>query len=644
MVSKLAVHLTYIANKLLLVSLCFLIVFLPSVHWQGLANATESSKLIFFYYALLTALTLILISYLFFTQKKLRIKVIAADLFLFFLIIYIFLNRFFFQSYAGFSQKFYQFTGLIVLYVILRTYHFRDYIFFLLSVLFSSFLQATDGMLQLTGILTSNSIFAITGNFVNSGSYAGFLAVSGVLAVGTYLFYDQILQVISKTPQTLIFDNKKVFRNCIHYISLLCLISVLIILPALRSRAAWFAFAMGAGLFSIIKYNWFKVASSRMATIRLFVLPVLVFLFVAGLTGIYRYKKDSADGRLLIYKVTSDIVKCHPFVGVGFDRFKAEYMNAQANWFFAKGFTTDSSLADNTYYAFNEPLQFTVENGVLGLLLISLTTLIFLSTKTDDRYHILRQLCIGVFSTIFVFGFFTYLSDNLPITMLLIIVLALLANIASSRSFSGRCNVIIQYRRSIVFKATLIALLSGLIWTGVQFTEGIKRDYKNWSAGVEAYNREDYKESLNLFRNVNYVLYDDGDFLMQYGKAAAMAGKYREAIGILNRAKLQLNNTVIEIALGDSFKALGRYKEAEHAYQQATNMVPGKFYPHYLLAKLYEATGDNTKALWKAREILSKKIKIPSTAITEMRNEMRVLAAKNERGLSLNTTTNKVTN
>lgn len=638
MLIKPIAQLTCVGNKLTLLCLCCLIIFLPSVYWQGLSNPKESSKLIFFYYALLTVITVILINYLFFTKEFVRINITSADLFLFLLIIYIILNRYVFQRHFGYSQKFNQLIGLIFLYVILRRIKVNGYIYLLLAVLFGSFLQAVNGILQLLGFLPSNSIFLITGNFNNPGSYAGFLAISGVLTLGIYLFSDQLIKLESPSKQLPIPSSRKVVIQFVYYISLICLVSILIILPALRSRAAWIGFATGSCFILNIKYNWFLVALNKVKskTIRFLVVTVLILMIGAGISGIYYYKKDSADGRFLIYRVTSEIVKSHPVVGVGFDRFKAEYMDAQANWFADKGLKSESALADNTYYAFNEPLQFTVENGLIGLLLISLTTLAFINIRTDNQYRFLKQSCLGTLSAVFIFGFFTYFSDNLPLTMIAVIALALMANIDAAPNFLSIGPINIPMKMNVISKGIVIVLLAGFIWNGVQFTRGIKGDYKNWGAAEKAYNLEDYTTSVNLFKKVNYLLYDDGDYLMQYGKASAMAGNYGEAAKILKGAQLHLNNTVIEIALGDCFKALSQYKQSEDAYQRASNMVPCRFYPHYLLAKLYEAAGNNAKALAKAREILSKKIKIPSTAIVEMRNEMRILMAKNKKELLLN--------
>jgi tetratricopeptide (TPR) repeat protein len=68
-------------------------------------------------------------------------------------------------------------------------------------------------------------------------------------------------------------------------------------------------------------------------------------------------------------------------------------------------------------------------------------------------------------------------------------------------------------------------------------------------------------------------LNQDGDFLMNYGKALALSGKNKESKIVLLRAQLYLNTTIIETALGDVYKSLKEYDQAENAYNRAARMV-----------------------------------------------------------------------
>ncbi|MBI9063122.1 MAG: hypothetical protein JEZ14_14160 [Marinilabiliaceae bacterium] len=70
------------------------------------------------------------------------------------------------------------------------------------------------------------------------------------------------------------------------------------------------------------------------------------------------------------------------------------------------------------------------------------------------------------------------------------------------------------------------------------------------------------------------------------------------------------------------------YDQAEKAYWHAWQMVPHKFYPKYLLAKLYDESGQQDKAIITAEELINKEIKVKSIAIDEMKNEIRNIISK----------------
>jgi len=59
-------------------------------------------------------------------------------------------------------------------------------------------------------------------------------------------------------------------------------------------------------------------------------------------------------------------------------------------------------------------------------------------------------------------------------------------------------------------------------------------------------------------------------------------------------------------------------------------MVPSRFYPKYLPAKLYDETGQQEKAVVTAKELLGKEVKIESTAVKEILEEMKKIIGKQD--------------
>ncbi len=96
----------------------------------------------------------------------------------------------------------------------------------------------------------------------------------------------------------------------------------------------------------------------------------LIIIIIWGSYFIYNYKKDSADGRILIWKVTLQMIADNPIFGNGLNTFQSKYMHYQENYFKINKKSTFKYLADNNNYAFNEPLRLLSEQGLVGLSLI----------------------------------------------------------------------------------------------------------------------------------------------------------------------------------------------------------------------------------------------------------------------------------
>lgn len=60
-------------------------------------------------------------------------------------------------------------------------------------------------------------------------------------------------------------------------------------------------------------------------------------------------------------------------------------------------------------------------------------------------------------------------------------------------------------------------------------------------------------------------------------------------------------------------------------------MNPSRFYPKFLLAKLYDESNQKQKAIVVATELLQKEVKIQSSAINEIREQMKSILATNQR-------------
>lgn len=607
-------------SNLFIVSLFFLI--LPQINKVQYVSSTITSKFVYFIFGCIVLFVFCVFKLVYSNEKTFSLTYL--DMALTLLLIYITCNRYIIQQNYGFSIRYFELLGLILFYISVRLISVKHCYWLSLSIIVSGLVQALYGIFQFLGYYSSNHTgFRMTGSFFNPGPYAGFLVTVWIIALGFYLFRDEIKkQILSKI------NSEELFVNYLfEYIPLLGIVVIALVLPVLESRASWVAALLSSTILLEFRYCYLRklfkktTIKSKKAIVILLITGILATIFFK----LYDYKKDSSDGRMLIWKVSTGIITDNPFFGVGFDRFATEYMNYQARYFSAAVETNKEVLGDNTNYAFNEGLQFLIENGIVGFLFLIPIIIILWRIKADKKTEIPVLIAkMGILS-IATFACFSYSMQILPIKLMLFFFLALLSN-STGNSFRFKIIEFRAFKR--IYKNICLLFACFLVYQGILYAKKLNENFLLWGAALQSYQFGDYKQASLEYERAYPMLNKNGEFLMNYGKTLAMNGDYYNAILILGEAKQYLNNTVIAIALGDSYKKTHQYEKAESAYIQASNMIPARFYALYLLANLYDESGQQYKAFVLARKILDKNIKVPSKAIEEIRSEMEKILVK----------------
>ncbi|GAA3570250.1 O-antigen ligase family protein [Snuella lapsa] len=479
------------------------------------------------------------------------------------------------------------------------------------------------------GYYSSNhSGFKLTGSFFNPGPYAGFLASVCPVAFGIYLFKEKVIQFVQVKTRISSKWINMIIPYVFEYVPLLGIISIALVLPASHSRGAWLAVIISSGFLIECRYHFFKKYLKEFNNLKRVVFIGSVLCIVgASFLGVYYFKKGSADGRLFIWKVTSGIIKDNPVFGIGFDRFKAHYMDSQAGYFTNHGETSEALVADNSYYAFNDWLQFVAENGMIGFLFLLLILYGFFKIKIAPQDKFLSLIVQCTCLSIGVFALVSYPVQILPIKLVLVVMLAFLGNLDSNGftfSLSPQKVPHLMWGYKMMFLA-----LGIIVVVAYPKLRGVEQSFRVWKIALTTYQYGDYENAIETYEEAYPLLKKDGDFLMNYGKALTMAKRNDKAVVILLQTQQYLNTTIVATALGDAYKGLKEYDKAETAYQQAYNMIPIRFYPLYLLAKLYDESGQKEKAISIAQKVLEKEVKVPSTAIKEIQAEMQKLLKNN---------------
>lgn len=637
---------------------CLLISFVlltPFMFSDELYNGIVSAKQIWFYFGVGLLIFFYGAENLFIKKNaELRLNWIDISLLVFYLY---FFMRTCYTPYtpAIHNQKFLNYTLLVLFYFILKdtcTAYIgktgikeengqKDYSLIgiiALVLMLTGFIEAIWGLMQLYGFTRSfHSGFKITGTFVNPAPYALYLAAIFPVAlhfVMNELRNEKIKELDDETPLSFI---PSFLHFLIKKVSLLTMISILLVLPATMNRASWIGVI--ASSFFVFNYRYelnnklYEGLKSRKRRITAFA-GILVILVLVGI-GLYHLKAGSSFGRRFIWEVTAGKIAEKPLFGYGVGRFEAEYNNWQAEYFKYHSEEMDGPkgmAAGNTKYCYNEYLEMASETGIIGLgLFLGMIFVVFYAAtrrihqRENSSFSVLGSFIFSFISILFC-ALVSFPFYSLPTLIVFVLVLGVLSSwIKGKVLFNQSGNS--YFSNSLLVKPICFFLLP----LSVLLLNRVAQQYKvckKWEEANYYYQNSMYKESCQSFSEIYKPLLFNGYYLQSYGKAMYMNEKYTQGLELQQKAAEFTSDEILYTTQGDTYKALKKYLKAEEVYQHASLMAPCMLYPKYLLANLYDETGQNGKAIRIAEELLSQKVKIGSAATDEISLAMQKLIKK----------------
>lgn len=465
-------------------------------------------------------------------------------------------------------------------------------------------MEALHGLGQIAGIYPSNhSLFVLTGTFYNPGPYSGYLAA--VLPIALF--------------RMLVSNGKKDRLSVVQYYFSMCvLLLICCVLPAGMSRAAWFASLISCG-YVVLRVYRVKV-KSFVSKHRYAVSGVLIVGALLA-SSAYFMKRDSADGRLLIWKITSQAIVSSPWGEENGRTFSAIYGDAQERYFANCEYSeSEVWVAGTPDFAFNEFLQIAVEHGIWVSVLF-VTVLLVLLKIAGSR----KQLAgiDGCLVSLMVFACFSYPLHIPAIVSVWLLTLVVLC---------GEGLIMIKRKRNAV-AVLLPVVVAGL--TASMDMYGIyserTRAVREWMPVRVLYHSGAFNAAAEEYGKLYDKMSWNKDFCFEYGRTLYKAGSYDKAEEVLLKAMAVSGDPMILNMLGRNAQENGEYKKAEKYLLRSTRRLPERVYPHYLLVKLYAEPEyfDRVKLIREAECVLNVEPKVNSTAIREMRQEVKKILGKN---------------
>lgn len=479
---------------------------------------------------------------------------------------------------AGFSSI-YPFLFIFGCYFVARFFRTCPHILFW-GIMGIGIWQSSLAIIQNIGWAAGNNeVFIVTGSFSNPGQLGGFLSVSTICTLCLGLQQDRKAKWFIMLPLFLIQGYALILSD---------------------SRAGWIA-SIGGGLFLFWNYTISfrsKIKSSWLIKI------VFCILLIVTLWGLYSHKPHSANGRLLVWRTSIDMIADKPLLGHGIGSFNRKYMLYQADYFANHPDSMFQQYADNVIFPFNEFLYIWVEQGAVGLLLLlSLVVCVLLIPAENNSYK-------GALIAYTIFASFSYPSQ---IPGLLFLFPVLLASIHSQ-------PLSINLPKKVYLGFIIVTLFSiGLTGKEYLFREQSKSKIQDL-----------FSSSPSKVKEAETFIFGHYERVLTYPQIADIFAHYafrhyeqEQAMAILNDVRRVMPTSELYCELGDLYKTERNYNSARECYLIASRMIPRRMTPKYKLFALLRENGDTLSARRQGKEILSMPIRIEGTRVLRMKTEVR---------------------
>lgn len=449
------------------------------------------------------------------------------------------------------------------------------------------FLQAVYGFIQFQGWLpTNHSQFDITGSFDNPAGFAAVLVMG--FPIGLFL--------LAKAGKV---------ERCIASAGLL-VNSIVIFLSG--SRAGVLAILVSSVVFLLLQP---KIMSKFKQLRYLKLLSILILgLLVSGASILYYQKKDSANGRLLIWKVSSKMIKDKPILGHGLGGFQAKYMDYQAEYFRTNQGSSFKMLADNVKHPFNEFIKVAVEFGIIGLAIVFSFGL-FILWKIMNSKNENRDLVLSGLVSFMVFASFSYPLQYVAVWLFLAFYLLALLSPKEKNKKHPRLSI----GRAIIVVGCALILF--------HFVKQIQAEIKWKTIAINSLRGNTEKMLPEYEKLYSTTLKQNPFFLYNYGAELNFAGHFDKSIEILSECQKKFNDYDLQMLLADNYYRKGDSEKAIQIFMHCANMIPCRFLPIYQLFDIYRTEGQIDFAIKYANKIVNQKVKIESSTVIWIKAEAK---------------------
>lgn len=308
---------------------------------------------------------------------------------------------------------------------------------------------------------------------------------------------------------------------------------------------------------------------------------ILLILFV-GAFQLYHLKKESADGRRFIWKVTAQMIAEKPVFGYGYGLFDRNYNLQQAKYFKEnKGSVQERRNARHVYSAYNEYMEQTAKGGIIGGVFFAT----FLAILVARAYRCKNKAAFAILLSIGTMSLTNFVHTALPVWILLLTVAGLLSA-DCKKSF---------YINSTFTKGICVSALIPVVLLIFMFNA--QRQLK-----ISIDEQISSSERLEQYAT---AAGSSEIYLRLYAKSLMKAQKYEKALGVLCKAQKYTSSPSLFRAKATCLEYLERFEEAVGNIETIYYMLPTDDDAKFKLMLLYDALSKTDKMRTIACDIKS---------------------------------------
>ena len=338
---------------------------------------------------------------------------------------------------------------------------------------------------------------------------------------------------------------------------------------------------------------------------KVFLAVVTLLVVSVAAVRMYQMKRDSADGRLLVWKVSAMMVAEHP-MGCGYGLFPKHYNLQQAEYFHEEhGTETERRNASFVYMAYNDFLEHGVEGGVLGMLFLAGFYAMTI-TRAKKTPSLTGRAGVGLFSAFAVMSLVNFVVAGIQTWLLVVCCAAVVAaggggRTGESEKAVGGHSLLLQRLVSValVVFVLMLSVITGRM-TYAQYHLG--RIEERMSAG-EAVND-------SVFADLEKNIYSSEAFWRLRAHGLMRTGDYGQATLCIDNAMRYTAAPQLCYMAHRCLSGLGCEDDGIGYINEVYHTQPTLLLPKLILMRFYDSKGDTVTAMKYANEIVNTAAKV----------------------------------